>query len=460
VRTNRVVELIGLDQEKVGLDTSDVETGRILEEERQKFKNKQHPQVLTFKEYAALVGDKSNDFPFRGYEDVIIAGPKDGGVVVWGSLKGYEPALGKTVRQIDDVKSVTLVGPDAPETREEFLKKIRPRYALPGNELPRETNPDATYTTQGVKGRGRTLRRKGDSIVLQVQKADGNTQELKGDLIILSTGFEDDSEKVYSSLNNEIIRDKEEIRSRAIDVIEHPGSVIYYKGGARKSLEIIDTVQTDQGRELIYKETFRNGRTQESQILLQPNDRLSFKDKTILVDDLTQAQLFVRINLVPNQVSRIEYRSGRAPELKFVYDPDNPGQAIALQRGELPIYVAGAAARLPLTARIKGAAAKIPENTASFFATSESVTALARVNAEKDNEQPVKKRPLSLTAQPLTREVEIFSRPAPVNKKYFFDIERARAGLPTDIQLTDHLKLAIGDILANYRFPLETKKLL
>lgn len=450
LRTNRLTELGGPGEDRINLDLNDSETVDILAEAYETLSRGERPQVMTFKEAARFFGDETNDYPFQGLDKVIIVGDKDGGLVDLGSLKGYEPALGKTVRQIDNIRSVVLVAKDAPESREELLSRVRPRYAVVGNELPRENNPEAVFTTRGVKAVGKRLRRDGDLIVLESEGESGQIIRESGDLIILANGVSDTNEKIYRGLNNETITDPDEIQQRRFDIIEHPGTVIYYKKGPRTKLEIIDTIQTERGRELNYVEYFKNNTSSQTRLVL---DTVQELEQGITTPK--QRRLFAALNLNPRQVDRVEYAANIAPEQKKVYSPDRPeDEPIAVQWGDWPVYRAGAAARLPLPERIKGVAAQIPENSASLFVSSENVTALAKMNAEADNRKPAQEQ--SLTANEISTELvnlPNFKEGRFTAFEYEVIKKEAERGLPTDANLDDRLNIIIGDLWSKYRFP-------
>ncbi len=457
ILTDRVVELGGIGISKSGLDLSDSETIEILYESDEQLRKGENPVVADFNDRIRIAGDKSNDFPLRGLKRHIVIGDKDGSYVWWGLLKGYEPQPGKTVRQIDNIESITIIGDNAPASREEFIKMARPRYAVTGNELPRESDPNYYFTSVGLKGRAKRLRRSPNGVIVEYEDRDGKVFRVEGDSVTTVAGFDEDP-TAYRALGNEVIRGNENIRARSRDIVSHDGSIIYYRRTNRISLEIITTFQTEFGRVLRYKETFRDSRSQESEFVIDSIETVIKGDSNIPTSEdgsmpNVQWELFKRINLNPGQIDRVEYAGGTPPDQKVVYDTRNPDIPIAVQVGDLPVYKAGAGARLPLPARIKNSAAKIPENSASLFVTSEPVTALARMFVDED--MVVDRELKSMLAEKAEEKSIVLDRRRRSLKVIKFDIFASGKELPTDIIPEDILKELIGSTWYNYRFPAE-----
>lgn len=464
ISTDRIVELAGIGEPVYGLDR-DPESFNIVNEELSELEKGGKPKVLHFNYLIQMLSDPERPFPLDGYKDIVIVGDRDSALVALGIITGYEPSPGKTVRQIAQKPNIKIIAPSAAKSRGELLGKLRPRYAPVANEFNRE-DQSYDYTTSGVRGRARQLRRRGDQIQVVIEERDGGTDIERADLVIFTTGFTEVNNDIYRPLMNESIIDKDEINNRARDIINHPLSVIYYKSGPIDQVEIMNSINTPEGWEIMLQERYRDGRVVDVKRTLPIAIVPEFVGDTDEVDEKTQKALdeqekaykaFKGVYFNTDNIIKVEYNSGIAPDDFIITGED--GEGIAKKRDKFPIYRAGAAANLELSRRIRGAAAAIPENAKSIFVTSEAVTELARNLADRDNGKPEKRKglfskdfqeePVELEAVKLTQEITASQISAPEGKKT----------LPIDINSRDILNVVVPAALGDFKFPTNVRSI-
>lgn len=123
--------------------------------------------VFTFPEFMALVGDRGNVFPLRGWKRVAVIGAGNSGDAVIETLMGQGPSANAPA-SLDTVERVTWWGQSC-VTREDFEKSgpggARSRYAGIGRFMPRADEPNYFYRVdprpskvRGIAVDGRGLR--------------------------------------------------------------------------------------------------------------------------------------------------------------------------------------------------------------------------------------------------------------------------------------------------------------
>lgn len=450
IYADRTVEISGVGEPLYAYtDTSDVETSDIIAQEKEVFESKKgKPKVLHFNDFIQYSHQPDNPFPLEGIKDVVIVGDNDSALVAWGILMGYEPVPGKTVRQITETPRITIVAPDAPTSREEMLSKVRPRYSQVANELLRDKDEQAFYTTRGRKGKVKSLdvTNATGKECIDVQTTAGTIED--ADLVIFATGFKEANQDIYRPLNNELITNKQEIKNRLTDIIYHEGSKVYFRGN--RTIEIMNLeLSPENGQVVTFKETDRDGRSVEGKFQLVTPRELQAGE-----NNGETLELFKKTYFDINSITKVEYESGIAPEDIVIKDKD--GTPIAKKRDGAPVYKIGASAKLPLKPKIRGAAASIPENAASIFVTSETVSEVARFFSEKDNKAEY---PETFTETPTVKETKQleYINQTKTSSELSFAIPDVKNTLPLDLSTRDAIKVAIRTLLAPYTFTTEVK---
>lgn len=459
IKTDRIITTTGLGESKTGLEQAGRRTQDILRQEQAKFDRGEMPQVMTFEQFAQRMGDSTNPFPLQGFTRVAVVGPGDSGKVAIEYLHGYGPEAGKSVKNLDNVEKVTWIGQGA-MSKEDFEECERQRYQSLGLEMPRQDKLDYYSRIQPLDERATALKRREDGQIevataLSDYIQDGQVAFPSGitntpvDLVILTAGYEDMTDKIFSDLTAETITDPDEIKLRVSEILETAGASITYDNGQK--FEITNIVSLGRGaRDIDFKLTLPSGSVIGDTFRLVRGESTDARYVDIL-----------------NLGKAIALDMPSTPGVVDTVLSERDGNPIAVQYRGTEVYKTGPAAQLPLTTaerRQTVALRNIPENTAAIFRTAPSTSQLAVQLSRQDHVSGV--LPDMLSVRP-TRERKILPK---VKDKDYYANDGKYAGdiksifvdvpdstnlprLPVGANTRDLANYAVVERSAIYKFP-------
>lgn len=355
--TDRIRQLTGVGKEAFPLlDAQDEETQEVIARAKNDIDAGIIPKILHSSWVYQIIGDRSHAFPRKFFTgDVIVIGSNDSANTVMESLLGYGPDNRGPI-QLDWPRRITWIGQPA-ITKQDFLKKARPRYARVGLDLER-----SGYSYQRITSKpGKALRiEQNFTDTIQVFWLDekGNTQDAQGDRVIFATGFTDEMPALLEPIS------QKRIIVAPIDIFDREKNI-------RENLLRVDAQLffEDGSTHTIIKRTPKTVTVVITKGPSDPPEQIKFKLDTYASD----------LKPVGVQPSR--------PSVQALTEPvvdSNTGKVIGRRIPNEDIIIAGVAASIPITADdipTIDTFGFIGENTVAAFFNEPKIVSLAAEDA-------------------------------------------------------------------------------